>query len=164
MLRRDDPARARQELARFQQIKEAQGEDANEDVNWSFYSELYDPIEPGLPAAEASRTEFRGETLTQLKGEPRGLTLTDLDGDHKPDAVAWSSQSLAIARQGSASTTDSAFEDLRYVAVGDANNDKSPDLCMVAAGGAYLLALSNWQTHRRLRGNSPAGTSKPRCG
>ncbi len=146
LLRRDDPDRAKQELARFQEIKAAQDESAAEDVNWSFYSELYDPIDAAPPTAGASKPEFESQLWAQLDGVPGGLTLTDLDGDHKPEAVAWSNQSIVVANQDGVSKVETALQGIRNLAAGDSNNDKLPDLCIVGGDGAYLALGSAGRT------------------
>jgi tetratricopeptide (TPR) repeat protein len=139
LLRRDDPDKAKQELARFQEIKGGQDESAAEDVNWSFYSELYDPVATVPPAPGESKPEFQSELWAQLEGKAGGLDLTDLDGDHKPEAIAWSSQSIVVAGAGGTSKVEAGLKDIRHVAAGDSNNDKFPDLCIVTGGGAQLL-------------------------
>ncbi len=148
LLRRSDPERARRELEVFKKLKDAQsGAAVGEDVDWSVYAELYDPIDPGPPVEQVATTEFEPRPLpAAVRGTPGGLLLLDANGDRRPDLLAWSNNSIVLAVSDGASLA-SALEDqlanlggARHLAVGDFNNDGFPDLAAVKSDGAYLLA------------------------
>jgi len=141
MLRREEPEKAREELDRFRELKEQLSDVAlvAEDVNWSEYAELYDPIdaEPAVEEAEVTRFERWPVSAQPLPGEPRGVTLLDEDGDRRTDLVAWSDEGFLLWRaEGERERTP--FEDLRHIAAGDSNNDGRHDLAIVHAGGVSL--------------------------
>ncbi len=142
-LRRIDMDRARAHLDRFREIKELTADAAaSEDVNWSFYSELHDPVEAGPPAEEAGMVEFEVEaTGIDLGEEPLGLALANFGADAAPPhVVAWSRNRIAYSVPSDAAAGGAGGE-IRHVAPGDHNNDGTADLCLVQAGGAQVLDL-----------------------
>jgi hypothetical protein len=147
ILRRSDPAAAKQAMADFQRLKAAQeGAAVGEDVDWSFYAELYDPKEPGAPAAEANTTEFRDQTVpTGFDGQPAGMAVLDADGDRRPDLLVWSPQTLSLFFNGQGGlrpVSDLLLvekEGVRDLAPGDYNNDGLPDLAWVRNDGVSLV-------------------------
>jgi tetratricopeptide (TPR) repeat protein len=147
MLRRSDPEAAQKELEEFQRIQRIQVEtELTEDVNWSFYSEIYDPVEPGPPAAFAETVRFEASQVGAV--EPGGsVLLLDADHDAQTDALAWSAGRLAFLRGDGATLVSAdqpqltaAWSNVRRVAAGDPNNDGFPDVCVATGAGALVAS------------------------
>ncbi|HVT19315.1 MAG TPA: FG-GAP-like repeat-containing protein [Thermoanaerobaculia bacterium] len=140
-------AEAARELATFQEIKKQQaGAAVPEDLEWSFYSEIYDPIEPQAGAGEqggAAAPRFADRELARGLDTPTaGLLVLDADGDGRPDLLAWSVAGVRLFRSGSEPVTPSGLEQLNGVvgvAAGDFDNDGLADLCVLTTGGARLF-------------------------
>jgi Flp pilus assembly protein TadD len=136
-------ADAARELAAFQAIKKRQaGAAVPEDLEWSFYAELYDPAESrggeALPAAVAPRLAAR-ELAGRASFDPAtaGLAVLDADGDGRPDLLAWSARGVRLWKDGATPVAASGLEGLSgvvAVAPGDFDNDGLPDLCVLAPG------------------------------
>jgi tetratricopeptide (TPR) repeat protein len=137
---------ANRELQRFQEIRrQQQGSAIPEDLDWSFYSEVYETVPPAAARdAEQVSTElqFTGTQLgTGFDPETAGLLTFDFNGDGRADLLAWSAGGARLFRDGAALVDDAGFaglEGIRFVASGDFNNDGSPDLCVVTESGALL--------------------------
>jgi len=142
-LRRIDMDRALGHLDQFKEIKElTEGSATGEDVNWSFYSELHDPVKPAPPAEEAASIEFKAEASgIDLAEKPLGLALSDFDGDGKPDVLAWSSSRIAYSIENAPEHGEEGQE-IRHVAVADSDNDGTADLCLVRAGDVLVVDLT----------------------
>jgi tetratricopeptide (TPR) repeat protein len=148
LLRRSDPERARKEIGIFKELKAAQADAAvAEDVDWSFYSELYDPIQLLTEPPPAGEVRFETETVAvELAGTAKGLDVLDADGDGNAEVLVWSDEAATLLAQTDGgwqpreSTGLDGFEGLLRVAVGDANNDGFPDLAAVHAGGVDFIA------------------------
>ncbi|MDA0205109.1 MAG: tetratricopeptide repeat protein [Acidobacteria bacterium] len=148
MLRRSDPQAAQEQLEEFQRIQKIQQEtDLAEDVNWSFYSEIYDPVDPGQPADFVETVHFESSPVGVVEAGG-GILLLDVDHDARTDALAWSAGRLAFLKGDGATLTaadqpnlTAAWSGVQRVAAGDPNNDGFPDLCM--ATGAGILVASN---------------------
>jgi tetratricopeptide (TPR) repeat protein len=163
ILRRNDPEAAKQAMADFQRLKAAQeGAAVPEDVEWSFYSELYDPKEAGPPAALAARTEFRSQAVSfgvgggssggfgsGFSGLPIGMALLDAGGARRPDLLVWSAETAVLFSYGQAGlrpASDLAPVEqagIRDLAPGDYNNDGFPDLAWVRGDGVSLAVNRN---------------------
>ena len=90
------PDDAAAELRMFQDLKKQQeGAAVPEDMEWSFYAEIYDPTDadPGPPL---SPPVYRSE---RIAGGFDGVAAIALDGVH-PSLVAWSAQKVALFRAG----------------------------------------------------------------
>ncbi|HEX3875813.1 MAG TPA: FG-GAP-like repeat-containing protein [Bryobacteraceae bacterium] len=132
------------ELRIFQDLKKQQEGDAvPEDIEWSVYSEIYDPVS-ARPAAALALPIYRSEKLAA--GGFTGVTAIDLDGGVHPSLIAWSPERVAVFRNGVEAAADSGLRDLRGVisiAPGDFDNDGLPDLCVITARGAELFHNTN---------------------
>ncbi|MBI1353897.1 MAG: tetratricopeptide repeat protein [Acidobacteria bacterium] len=138
LLRRDNPARAKQEIAAFQRIKKLQDETGlDEDVDWSFYSELYDPVDPGRPAQKAAATVFEAQPAWKLAQAPQRSGAAPLD---KNRILTWSQDGLAILTPGKPPIAV-GVEDLRSVGLGDTDNDGKADGCLVDGQGVRRLQI-----------------------
>ena len=148
--RTDEAARRKQE---YDAIKEAQkGAAVPEDVDWSWYRELLDEIEPPATATAAVEPSF---AVSELGRGMEGLAVLDADGDLVPDLLAWSKAGAALYRNEAAA---SGLEELRNVtgaAAGDFDNDGLADLCVLA--DAPMLYRNAGGTFQKLPAQLPAG-------
>jgi tetratricopeptide (TPR) repeat protein len=141
--RRDDAAR---ELAEFQRLKKQQeGAVIPEDMEWSDYAEIYDPIDipdhapPPLPRRSLAAGEL-------------GQFLMDLHGDGKPVLLTWTRQAIKIP----GATGLESLTGIVSVAQGDYDNDGLPDLCVLTESAPVLLHNVRGR-FERVRANLPAG-------
>lgn len=144
LLRREDRTAARARLEEFQRIKRLQDETGiDEDVDWSYFSELYDPIEKASPAETVAEPTFESSEVASLSaGDRPQVVLLDLDADRDVDAVVASGAETAVLRNDAGALTPAELPDLgpvRHVDAGDANNDGAPDLCVASGENARLL-------------------------
>ena len=138
-------ADAERVIAEFRVLKAKQDQpDAEqEDVNWSVYAEIYDPLEnPDSEALPAPRLRFRSRALAG-KADPQtaGLLVLDFDGDGKPDVLVWSDSGILLYRGGT-EFADRGLSTLRHVvsvAAGDYDNDGLVDLCVVTTETVLLF-------------------------
>jgi tetratricopeptide (TPR) repeat protein len=100
---------AARELALFQEIKKRQaGAAVPEDLEWSFYSEIYDPPEDKMAAglsdaaaAAPAPASFEPHELARgLDPATAGLLVLDLEGDGRPALLAWSAAGITAWRAG----------------------------------------------------------------
>ena len=140
-------ADAAEELRVFQELKKQQeGAAVPEDMEWSWYAEIYDPADaPGLPPP--GPPAYRSERIADGfdAGTP-GVAAIALDGGTRPSLVAWSGGRVALFRNGKTPVADSGLEALRdvvWIAPGDFDNDGLPDLCVITSQGAALYRNVN---------------------
>ncbi len=142
ILRRTDSERATHELEIFKGLKEATEDAAvGEDVDWSFYSELYDPSLATGAAAPARQFAFERRAVADLPGLSSGVLAWDMDSDGAADALAWSQQG-AVAVRGTPSgpaVVRVGLGGARYYGAGDFDGDGTADLCRVDGDGAEVL-------------------------
>ena len=124
--RKDDAAR---ELAEFQRLKKTQeGAVIAEDMEWSDYAEIYDPIDiqdhapPAVPAR-------------QLGAGEDGQLAIDLHGDGKAEVLTWSKSGVKLP----GSSGLEKLTGIVSVAAGDYDNDGLPDLCVLTEKGPVLM-------------------------
>jgi len=137
--RAEDTAR---ELERFQEIKKRQaGAVIPEDLEWSYYSEIYETL---APPDDRIAGMLRFEE-TRLPGviDPGsvGLSTIDFDGDGKSDLLVWSQAGVRVFRNGVQPVETSGLEDIRgahAITPGDYDNDGLADLCVLTESGAAL--------------------------
>ncbi|SPE36603.1 Tetratricopeptide TPR_2 repeat protein [Candidatus Sulfopaludibacter sp. SbA6] len=137
----DRAQEAAAELRIFQDLKKQQeGAAVPEDMDWSWYAEIYDPVE-GSPVT-LSAAAYRDEKIADGYS---GAAVLALDGVH-PSLIAWSAQRVTLFRNGRTPVADSGLEDLRDVvsiAPGDFDNDGLPDLCVITSKAAVLYRNVN---------------------
>ena len=130
-------------IGEFRALKEKQDQpDAQqEDVNWSAYAEIYDPV-PAESAAPPPRLRFRARTLAgTVDAKTAGVTVLDFDGDGKLDALVWSDNGILLYRSGTELVDRglSAVRHVVFVAAGDYDNDGLADLCVVTTDAVLLF-------------------------
>jgi tetratricopeptide (TPR) repeat protein len=135
------PEDAAAELQKFQDLKKQQeGAAVPEDMEWSFFSEIYD-APPAPPSPPPSSAVYRQEKLAAgFTGAASGTAVLALDGV-RPSLIAWGNGRATLFRNGTKAAVDSGLEDLRdviYIAPGDYDNDGLPDLVVVTAQAALL--------------------------
>ena len=135
---------AKREMALFRELKKRDaGAAVPEDLEWSYYSEIYETIDPARarddgPSAElklAARSLARG-----LDAATAGLAVTDADGDGTADLLAWSQAGIELYLGGKKKAV-SGLEGLAGVVSvepGDFDNDGLADLCVLSTSGAAL--------------------------
>jgi len=158
--RAEDSAR---ELERFKEIKAAQeGAVIPEDLEWSWYSEILDEIEP-RPAPAAAPVEPKweaAELATGLDPATASLQVLDADGDGRPDLLAASSAGITLWRGGTERVAATGLEELRgvvAVAAGDFDNDGRADLAVLAPG-ASLWRSAGGGRFEKVAVSLPAGS------
>jgi len=134
---------AQRELQTFQEIKKRnEGAAVPEDLEWSWYVELWDEPAPATAAPIAATPKWEIQTLaTGIDSATANLTVLDADGDGKPDLLVTSAAGAMLFLGGTARVEASGLEGLKGitgVAAGDFDNDGLPDLCVVANGSATL--------------------------
>lgn len=138
--RPEDSAR---EQALFQQIKKRnEGAVVAEDLEWSFYAEIYDTQEPGAEDAAPGALKFQDQALPgKVDALSAGLMVLDVDGDSHPDLLVWSKDGVMIFQRGSNPNPDTGLAELKNVIAitgADFNNDGLTDLCVLTETGAAL--------------------------
>jgi len=136
-------ADAARELQIFQELKKATaGAAVPEDMEWSFYAEIYDPIAPRPETDLAPPLKFDDRKLgSGFDPATAGLVILDIDGDRRPDLLAWSGNGVQVYKNGTTLVTNSGLESLKDVisiAPGDYDNDGLPDLCVITRSGAEV--------------------------
>ena len=159
--RADDAAR---ELATFQRLKKQQpGAAIPEDLEWSFFSEIWDPIDPAdrepTPNPETPSFDER-VVLEGIDARSAAVALLPAGADQKPDAIVWSAAGVRLLAAGAVPVGRAGFEDLRgvvAVAPGDFDNDGLIDLAIVTATEVSLWRGTNRGTFARHGATLPAG-------
>lgn len=138
----DKQAAARERKAFDEAKKRDEGAAVPEDMEWSFYSELYDPPEPRA-AAENEQTQYDDHTVsTGWDAAKSGMLVIDSEGSGHADLLVWSPDRVVLLKRGTGAAKNSGLEALRGVrsiAAGDFDNDGLADLCVITDGGATLF-------------------------
>ncbi len=143
------PEEAQRAMAIFREIKGRQAGTAfPEDLEWSYYSELYERLDPGNARDDSPPAEVRFEARTVgggLDPATAGLAVFDLGGDGTADLLAWSSRGAVVRARGSEPVKSGleGLEEIVHIAPGDAQNDGFADLAVVTRGGAKLWVQRN---------------------
>ena len=136
-------ADAARELAVFQKLKAlTEGAVIPEDMEWSYYAEIYDPIVPRPESDPAPPPKFEDRKLADgFDPATSGMLVLDAFGDRRPALLAWSAKGAQLYRDGATLVANSGLADLKdivSIAAGDYDNDGLPDLCVITASGAAL--------------------------
>jgi Tfp pilus assembly protein PilF len=139
---------AASELKIFQEIKKRQaGAAVPEDMEWSYYAEIYETVEPQPASAPPAKLQFADQKLAgHFDAATAGLAVVDFDGDGSPDLIAWSAEGVQVYKSGQTPVARSGLEGLKNVksiASGDFDNDGFPDLCVLTDSGAALYHNRN---------------------
>lgn len=140
-----DKANAR--LATFKQIKAAQeGAVIPEDMDWSDYAEVYDPIDPAVAATdqmpEPRLVAANEEVGSGVDAATARSLILDAHGDEKPSLLVWWKHGVRLyleGRKAVESATLASFNQVHDVAAADFDNDGLTDLVVLTATGAHLL-------------------------
>ena len=137
------PQDAASELKIFQQLKKDQeGAAVPEDMEWSSYAEVYDPVSEPSRAPLAPPVYRAGKIADGFDG----VTSLALDGGPDVSLIAWSPARTVLFRNGRPPAVPAGLEDLRdvvFIAPGDFDNDGLPDLCVITTHGAALYRNVN---------------------
>ncbi len=140
--RKGDKESAARERQLFDEVKKRnEGAAVPENMEWSFYSELYDPPVPRPSAAdEAIRYD---DHVVSKSWDPSttGMLVIDSEGTGAADLLVWSKDRIELLKHGANLAAHTGLEDLkgiRNIAAGDFDNDGLTDLCIVTASGASL--------------------------
>ena len=138
---------ATREQQTFQDIKKQQaGAAVPEDLEWSYYSEVYDITDPvnATETEPAKPIRLNAQKLADgIDPASAGLVTADIDGDGNPEIIAWSNSGIKVMKRGSASPIDcglGAVRDVISISPGDFNNDGLADLAILTKSGAELWA------------------------
>jgi Flp pilus assembly protein TadD len=138
------PEDAERVIGEFRVIKarQDQPETEQEDVNWSVYSEIYDPSSDRKPQpATPPKYRFRVRDVAGMTDPKTAHTLLlDFDADGRTDVLVWSDSGILLYRNGT-ELVDRGLSGLRRVLsveAGDYDNDGRVDLCVVTPEGAEL--------------------------
>jgi len=146
--RESDAERA---LAKFNENKRRQaGAAIPEDLDWSFYSEILDVVDPAVaPAMTAgefrSAVSFNSEAMGQkLDGTPEGIVVGDRQADGTTETIAWTDRQVRLVPTASGATPVKGFdadagEAIRNVVAADFDNDGLSDLSVVTDRRVVLL-------------------------
>ena len=139
--RSDDATR---EMGVFQEIKKRQaGAAIPEDLEWSFYSEIYDVPEPASDYGPVGALSFSDNKLAGMVEPASGsLAVFDVDGDGKSDLLVWSASGAHVFRNGTLPLSPSGLEGLpgiTSITPGDYDNDGLADLVVLTESGVSLF-------------------------
>lgn len=132
------------ELATFTRLKkEQEGAAVPEDMEWSDYAEIYDPIDALPENVEAAPTKYEDVRLAEAKdAQHAGLALIDASGSGHSDLIVWADGKAALYRRGVELAKDSGLAEVSgviSVAVGDYDNDGLADLAVLTEDGPRLF-------------------------
>src|SRR5580704_598401 len=104
-------ADAARELEIFQKLKAlTEGAVIPEDMEWSYYAEIYDPIAPRPESEPAPPPKFDDRKLEDgFDPATAGLLVLDAFGDRRPSLLAWSSGGARLYRNGTTLAADSGL-------------------------------------------------------
>lgn len=126
------------QLATFTRLKkEQEGAAVPEDMEWSDYAEVYDPIDALPENADSGPARYKDVALMKAADPAHaGFALID------SDLVVWADGKAALYREGVTLVKNSGLAGLTGVisiAVGDFDNDGLADLCVLTEEGPRLL-------------------------
>jgi tetratricopeptide (TPR) repeat protein len=139
------PGDAARALAAFQAIKKRQaGAAIPEDLEWGYYSEIFDPVDPadsGVDPPPLAPEFQQREIANGVDAVSAGLAVVDADGDERPDAIVWSAAGIRLIAGGDTAVDGSGLEHLRsvvFASSGDFDNDGAADLVVLTGKEATL--------------------------
>ena len=126
----------------FEQAKKRdEGAPVPEDMEWSFYAELYDPPVPRA-SAENQPTRYDDRAVsTGWDPATSGMELIDSQYSGHADLLVWSRDRVALFKNGADEAKNTGLEDLkdvRALSVGDFDNTGLAGLCVITGAGAAI--------------------------
>jgi tetratricopeptide (TPR) repeat protein len=120
---------AAKELQEFQHLKkEQEGAAIPEDMEWSDYAEIYDPVS-AIPPAPAAQPKYRLRPLAgAIDVATAGYTLIG-----NSELIVWSAKGILAKQSGLEN-----FKNVKWVSAGDYDNDGVMDLAVVTASDVSL--------------------------
>lgn len=158
------PEEAKAALTRFQELKKKHEEagTGNEDIEWSFYSEVLDQMPSVVAADPGPGAGLKFRTVEAMKGvDPATarLAVLDFDGDGAPDLLISSKSGIRLLRRGReewAQPEVASAREIEFAEAGDFDNDGYPDL-VTGSGGKVQLWRNVNGTLKPARINAPDG-------
>ncbi len=135
---------AKREMTLFRELKKRDAAAAvPEDLEWNFYSEIYEVIDPESSRDPSPPAELKFDSKELASGLDAGtasLTVTDADGNGRPDLLAASASGVQLFLGGDTKATSGleALRDVKAIAAADIDNDGLADLCVVTRAGATI--------------------------
>jgi tetratricopeptide (TPR) repeat protein len=126
-----DETNAASAMADFQAAKSRQPQGETEDMEWSYYAELYDPVQarPSTDFGMPAKLVFDERVLP---GKWSGIAVT------RGGLLAWSDAGVSLFRDGTERVKLADIAGVVTVVPGDFDNDGIDDLCVLTGSGAYL--------------------------
>lgn len=142
-------ADAQEAFKKFQENKRKQASGAvPEDLDWSYYSEILDDIDPISAPADSTRdfpkaADFQAESSDlHLPGVPLGIELIASEEGTRPAILVWSDEEVRLL-PALGTESQEVFKPqsgkILAVAPGDFDNDGKVDFCVVLDHGIDLL-------------------------
>lgn len=169
--RAGDHEAAAHERQLFEQAKKRdEGAAVPEDMEWSFYAELYDPPVP-RPSAEDEPTHYDDRTVSTgwnpsnsgpIPSTP-GMALIDSEYRGHADLLVWSRDRIALFKNGTDEAKNTGLEelkDVRDIAVGDFDNTGLAGLCVITGSGAAIYRNNKGSFAKLLDVPNSAGVTK----
>jgi tetratricopeptide (TPR) repeat protein len=162
--RAGDKVAAAKERQLFEEVKKRnEGAAVPEDMEWSFYAELYDPPEP-RPSAETAPTKYKDQSVSAgWDAANSHLALIDSQGNGHADLLVWSPERALLLKRGTEAANGSGLDHLRGIrdiAIGDFDNDGLADLCVLTATGASIYKNNHGTFAKFLDLPNTAGATK----
>ena len=154
--------KARPILKEFQDLKKRQemSDAGSEDVSWSYYSEIYDVVDPAPASAAPGERPLKFTAKELGKADPKtaGMLAIDAKAEGRADLLVWSSAGVQLYREGVEVTQPAlaALKGVTSIAPGDYNNDGFVDLCVLTGSGPVLLR-NDKGTFQKDEAKLPAG-------
>ena len=127
---------AKQQMLTFRELKKKQaGAAVPEDLEWSWYSEIYDTLESMAPPASPLTPRFESRTGPEV-GADAALAAVVLEGGRL--GVAWASSKGAGFWSPQGTGKLDGIEAARGLAVGDVDNDGLSDLVVLGRSQTSL--------------------------
>ncbi|HTW67941.1 MAG TPA: tetratricopeptide repeat protein, partial [Bryobacteraceae bacterium] len=159
----DHEAAARERQLFEQAKKRGEGAAVPEDMEWSFYAELYDPPVP-RESAEDEPTKYDDRPVsTGWDAAGSGMELIDSEGSGHADLLVWSRDRVALFKNGTDERKNTGLEslrDVRSIAVGDFDNDGLAGLCVITGAGATIYRNNKGAFTKFLEVPNTAGVTR----
>ncbi|MEM1180584.1 MAG: tetratricopeptide repeat protein [Acidobacteriota bacterium] len=134
------PEDSKREMTRFRELKKQQaGAAVPEDLEWSWYSEIYDTLESMADPASPLPLRFREVTGPEVGADAVLGLVADATSDQTKPVVVWASQRGAgFWSPEGASGQLAGVDGAHGLATGDVDNDGRSDLLLLEEGRATL--------------------------